>query len=243
MLTPGTPKTLRYFKDEDTARTGKNGGTIEVDAVCPFSSGPGSDPEHPFYFEIAAPNRTYMLSAPSGPELDEWVAACSPCGAVEGNVPASHHCAKERAESTASYTTTGPLVEVTGRVGARLPCRASRTHAHAAIFSPPQRQVHSGWMKKKGQGPALFGGKMQKRYFVLYDNRELHYFEGSSLENIQRKGRIQMRTASSLDRMRPDDLKDFSFIIKVPGRDWILDPGNMASWTEWESKLRPMLAS
>ena len=47
------------------------------------------------------------------------------------------------------------------------------------------------------QGSALFGGKMQKRYFVLYDNRELHYFEGSSMDNIVRKGRIHLQQARS----------------------------------------------
>ena len=36
---------------------------------------------------------------------------------------------------------------------------------------------------------------MQKRYFVLYDNRELHYFEGSSMDNIVRKGRIHLQQA------------------------------------------------
>jgi len=109
------------------------------------------------------------------------------------------------------------------------------------IASGPLVEVHSGWMKKKGSGGALFGGKMQKRYFVLYDNRELHYFEGSSMENIQRKGRIRMATATELMRVKPDDKKDFTFVIKATGRDWILDPGSQAAWEDWQAKLRPML--
>ena len=32
-----------------------------------------------------------------------------------------------------------------------------------------------------------------------------------------------------------------TFIIKVPSRDWVLDPGSQAGWEDWESKLRPML--
>ena len=87
----------------------------------------------------------------------------------------------------------------------------------------------------------MLGSKMQKRYFVLYDNKELHYFEGSSMENIQRKGRIKLKDATNLVRNKPDDKKDFTFTIKVPGRDWVLDPGSMAVWQEWEAKLRPML--
>ena len=50
-----------------------------------------------------------------------------------------------------------------------------------------------------------------------------------------------MATATELARLKPDDRKDYSFIIKVPGRDWVLDPGSEAAWEEWESKLRPML--
>jgi len=105
--------------------------------------------------------------------------------------------------------------------------------------SGPLVEAHSGWMRKKGQG--MFA-KMQKRYFVLYDNRELHYFEGASMESIQRKGRIKMSDAISLERAKPADKKDFTFVIKEKGRDWILDPGSQASWQEWESKLRPMLS-
>ena len=89
----------------------------------------------------------------------------------------------------------------------------------------------------------MLGSKMQKRYFVLYDNRELHYFEGSSMDNISRKGRIRMAQATVLQRVKPDDKKDFTFVIKVPGRDWVLDPGSEAAWIEWSGKLRPMLDS
>ena len=39
------------------------------------------------------------------------------------------------------------------------------------------------------------------------------------------------------------DTKDYTFVIKVPGRDWTLDPGNMAVWTEWEAKLAPRAGS
>ncbi|KAL3896434.1 MAG: hypothetical protein SGPRY_013273, partial [Prymnesium sp.] len=82
------------------------------------------------------------------------------------------------------------------------------------IPSGPLVEVRSGWMKKKSSGGAFFGGKMQKRYFVLYDNRELHYFEGSSMDNLQRKGRIRMATATALTRLKPEDKKDFTFVIK-----------------------------
>merc|ERR1719230_980372 len=105
---------------------------------------------------------------------------------------------KDRSESMASmasFTASGPLVE-----------------------------VHSGWMK------------MQRRYFVLYDNKELHYFEGQSMENIQRKGRIRMAEALSIERVKPGDRKDFTFVIKEKGRDWILDPQSQAMYDDWTAK-------
>ena len=61
------------------------------------------------------------------------------------------------------------------------------------------------------------------------------------MENIQRKGRIRLKEATALQRIKPDDRKDFTFVIKVPGRDWTLDPGSQALWLEWESKLRPQI--
>ena len=127
---------------------------------------------------------------------------------------------------------------VGGEAGER---RESAGSMASFIASGPLVEVHSGWMKKKGQGMSLLGGKMQKRYFVLYDNRELHYFEGSSMDNITRKGRIHLQTATEIVRSKPDDKKDFSFVIRALNRDWILDPGSQAAWQEWEAKLRPML--
>ena len=70
---------------------------------------------------------------------------------------------------------------VGGEAGER---RESAGSMASFIASGPLVEVHSGWMKKKGQGMSLLGGKMQKRYFVLYDNCELHYFEGTTMDNI-----------------------------------------------------------
>ena len=48
------------------------------------------------------------------------------------------------------------------------------------------------------------------------------------METIQRKGRIRMADAVSLERVKPSDKKDFTFVIKEKGRDWVLDPGSEA---------------
>jgi len=202
---------LRYYKDEESSRTGKNAGVIELTTGnVAVNKGSVIDSDHPHYFEVSTSARTYVLCAPSGDELNEWIAALGEAGISDESTKKADR--SESVSSMASFIASGPLVE-----------------------------VHSGWMKKKGSGGALFGGKMQKRYFVLYDNRELHYFEGSSMENIQRKGRIRMATATELMRVKPDDKKDFTFVIKATGRDWILDPGSQAAWEEWQAKLRPML--
>ena len=203
------PMTLWYYKDEESARAGRNGSTIEVDHSCTVCKGVGDSDAHAHYFEVNTPTRKYALCATSAAELSEWVAVLNAPPVDDDN-----DVDKERSESTLSvalsFSSSGPLNE-----------------------------VHSGWMKKKGQG--VFGAKMQKRYFVLYDNRELHYFEGASMESIQRKGRIRMSEAVALERTKPHDRKDFSFCIREKGRDWILDPGSQATWEQWEAKLRPML--
>jgi hypothetical protein len=208
-----TPKTLRYYKDEETARIGKSGGAIECGAACVTVKTSES------VFELTTPTRTYVLAAKSEAEVDEWVALISaPEGGDEDAPGASavtgtrDHAESVGLESMASFTQSGPLNE-----------------------------VYSGMMLKKGQGMSFMGGKMQRRYFVLYDNHELHYFEGSTMDSIKRKGRIALKEATGLQRTKPDDRKDFTFVIKAPGRDWVLDPGSAALWQEWESKLRPMI--
>ena len=58
---------------------------------------------------------------------------------------------------------------------------------------------------------------------------------------------IYLGHATVLQRLKPDDRKDFTFVIKVPARgthaarDWVLDPGGLQQWQEWEEKLRPMI--
>ena len=174
-----------------------------------------------------AGGRAYQLAAASAKDLEEWVAKIGASSdgrfaddeAGGGGRDASDTVTRDAApsmQSMASFSASGPLDE-----------------------------LHSGWMKKKGQG--MFGGKMQKRYFVLYTNKELHYFEGNSMDTIVRKGKIYMAHATTLQRVKPDDRKDFTFVIKVPARgthaarDWVLDPGTAADWQEWESKLAPMV--
>ena len=61
------------------------------------------------------------------------------------------------------------------------------------------------------------------------------------MDKIDRKGKIQLKNATALQRVKPSSASDFTFIIKVPGRDWTLDPGNLQAWQEWEQKLLPML--
>jgi hypothetical protein len=217
------PKTLRYYKDEETARHGKSGCEIQCDSSCVALKATSDDPSHPFYFEVTMPTRTYMLAAKSAAEVDEWVELIC-CPAAGEAMPAA-----SSATSVASVS------------GTRSQHAESLTSMQSFTQGGPLNEIHSGWMKKKGQGPTLFGGNMKKRYFVLYDNKELHYFEGSTMDNIQRRGRIRLKEATALVRLKPDDRKDFTFVVKVPGRDWTLDPGSKALWEEWEARLGPMI--
>ena len=156
----GADKTLRYYKDEEASRTGKNAGVIELDEQSTsVMKGSTMDPDHPFYFEVATQARTFMLCAPTAEDLNEWILALTDGEGGEEGGAAAGGKKGERSESVssmASFIASGPLVE-----------------------------VHSGWMMKKGSGGSIFGGKMQKRYFVLYDNRELHYFEGRQPSFLQ----------------------------------------------------------
>jgi len=212
------PKILQYFKDEKSFQTRGQGNNIFIDDDVKVSAGSAIDPDHPHYFEICTQGRTYKLCATTQQDLQEWMIALG--GEIAGS------------EVDESVSSTADAGRARGDSSATM---------DSFVAGGKLDEVHSGWMKKKGQGPSMFGGKMQKRYFVLYDNRELHYFEGSTMDNITRKGRIRMATATELSRLKPDDKKDFSFIIRVPGRDWVLDPGSMAAWQEWEAKLRSML--
>lgn len=193
------PKTLWYYKDQDTARMGKNGSMIEVEASASILKESAEEAGKSFAFAIVTPTRKYCLCAVSAAEQQEWITMLQKPSQNEEVLDAR----------ATSFAASGPLVE-----------------------------VHSGWLRKKGQG--LFG-TMHKRYFVLYDNKELHYFTGESMENIQRKGRIKVADISCLERLKPGNTKDFTFCIKEPGRDWILDPLSGASLEEWTSKLKPML--
>ncbi|KOO21906.1 myosin family protein with dil domain [Chrysochromulina tobinii] len=193
------PKTLWYYKDQDTARMGKNGSMIEVEASASIQKESVEEAGKSFAFAIVTPTRKYCLCAVSAAEQQEWITMLQKPSQNEEVLDAR----------ATSFAASGPLVE-----------------------------VHSGWLRKKGQG--LFG-TMHKRYFVLYDNKELHYFTGESMENIQRKGRIKVADISCLERLKPGNTKDFTFCIKEPSRDWILDPLSGASLEEWTSKLKPML--
>ena len=73
-----TMKLLRYFKDEESSRNARNGGSIEIDDEVKVYRGSAVDPDHPNYFEIATAQRTYMLCAPSPEELNSWIAALAP---------------------------------------------------------------------------------------------------------------------------------------------------------------------
>ena len=153
---------------------------------------------------------------------------------------------RESGVSVASCLSSGPLVEVrSGWVG--------NTHASYSIplLYPPTGALgldaEEGSRHAYGQqdAEAPLHPVRQPRAALLRGQVHRGYAwrcGGSfALEGLARKGRIRMATATELARHRLSDSKDFTFVIKVPGRDWVLDPGSEAAYQMWEAKLRPML--
>ena len=113
---------------------------------------------------------------------------------------------------------------------------ASSSLVMAPSFGPTGKQLKEGYMKKRGKG--LTGFSMQKRFFILFESRELRYYEAAGRPM---KGRIKLNDALSVERSKPMDKRDFTFKIRERDRTWELDPMSRAAWEEWEALLRPMV--
>lgn len=208
------PKVLRYYKSKSAFDAMQNAGHVPIDGSVEVSMGSALDADRPHSFEVTVPKkRSYVLAAPSATEAGEWVTALG--GDVEGS-PRS------------------VLSVASGRIS-DAPAKLGETEAEL-------EEVFSGWMRKRGQGSSLLGGKLKQRFFVLYSNKELHYFDSATPSDASRRGQIRVDAAVEMERSKPRDKKDFSFVMRVPGRDWVLDPGSGTAWAEWDAALRPMLS-
>ena len=163
-----------------------------------------------------------MLNADEDAERDEWIKAIT-----EVLEKAAVKPPKIKMDASA----TSPGAPSPGSIGGmgksqRLPAGAEWNPKGAAT-------IHSGWMSKKGEGMLA---KWQQRWFVLLDNKDMHYFEDE--ECVSHKGVVQMQSLKKGDIKRnKSGSSDYSFTIQTLGRKWALNPGTEAAYDEWEKQL------
>merc|ERR1719248_165260 len=97
-----------------------------------------------------------------------------------------------------------------------VPKKRSYVLAAPSATEAELEEVFSGWMRKRGPGSSLLGGKLKQRFFVLYSNKELHYFDSATPSDASRRGQIRVDAAVEMERSKPRDKKDFSFVMRVP---------------------------
>ena len=80
--------------------------------------------------------------------------------------------------------------------------------------------------------------RLQQRWFVLYRNAEVHYFDSDTLTPKAHKGVIVLADVKPqhIARTKPGST-DFSFSIATPKRKWQLKAANQADYDTWERKL------
>jgi hypothetical protein len=169
-----------------------------------------------------AGGESIVLNADEDAERDEWIKAIT-----EVLEKAAVKPPKIKMDASA----TSPGAPSPGNIGGmgksqRLPAGAEWNPKGAAT-------IHSGWMSKKGEGMLA---KWQQRWFVLLDNKDMHYFEDE--ECASHKGVVQMQSLKKGDIKRnKSGSSDYSFTIVTPGRKWALNPGTEAAYDEWEKQL------
>jgi len=96
-------------------------------------------------------------------------------------------------------------------------------------------RVHAGWLTKKGEGMMA---KSQQRWFVLYRNAEVHYFDSEVMTPKGHKGLINLADVrpQHIARSKPGST-DFSFSIATPKRKWQLKAASNADYEAWERAL------
>jgi len=100
-------------------------------------------------------------------------------------------------------------------------------------------RVHAGYLTKKGEG--VFASA-QHRWFVLYRNLEIHYFDGEALNVGSHKGVISLQGIkhSDITRVKPGT-NDYSFTINTPKRKWQLKAASKPDFDGWNEYMRELL--
>ena len=108
-----------------------------------------------------------------------------------------------------------------------------------ALIPDPVLKLHAGYLTKKGESMLA---SSQTRYFVLYKNKEIHYFEGEALNIKGHKGFIQLEGVrhSDIVRTKPGT-SDYSFTINTPKRKWQLKAPSKPDFDGWNETLKDFL--
>ena len=96
-------------------------------------------------------------------------------------------------------------------------------------------KVHEGWLTKKGEG---IMAKSQLRWFALYRNAEMHYFDNEAMGIKNHKGVVVLAGVKPhhISRLKPGTY-DYSFSIVTPKRKWQLKTASQTEYDAWHSAL------
>ena len=213
---PLTPCAHAALLPQTTVRTDALAPTARP--VRPTSPAPRSPPPPPH----RAGGESIVLNADEDAERDEWIKAITEVLEKAAVKPPK---IKMDASATSPGAPSPGEHWRDGQVAAA--ARRRRVEPEGAAT------IHSGWMSKKGEGMLA---KWQQRWFVLLDNKDMHYFEDE--ECASHKGVVQMQSLKKGDIKRnKSGSSDYSFTIATPGRKWALNPGTEAAYDEWEKQL------
>ena len=170
-----------------------------------------------------------MLNADEDAERDEWMKAITEVLEKAAQKPPKLKTDATAVRGSASAPTPGGI----GGMGKsqRLPAGSEWNPSQAAT-------LHSGWMSKKGEGMLA---KSQSRWFVLLDDKNMHYFEDEDCTSHKGVVQLQSLTKGDFKRVKPKS-SDYSFQLATPGRKWVLNPGTEAAYETWEQKLLDIAA-
>lgn len=115
----------------------------------------------------------------------------------------------------------------------RLPAARRRSMSGLSV-------VHAGFLSKRGD----YHGRWQPRWCVLQRSGDLHYYlvDDGKQSGDAHRGVITLSAATQgVRRLAPDSERDFSFSVTTAGRVWKLDPGDQASFAEWNKHISALV--
>ena len=201
----------------------------------------------------------HTLAAASAAELTTWstaiesAAAGKPVGPTKDGSSLGQALSGELGGAPLGSIESGKMDVLVQGISQRMVSgrsEASPSTLGNATIPDTSLMTFSGWLTKKGEG--LMAGS-QKRWFVLFRNGEIHYFdkEWTTPEVLAQvvkakghKGVINLAGVKPGDvlRTKPSSTSDFTFHIITPKRKWVLIPASANQVDEWLKKIIGMLA-